>query len=499
METRKALKRVVSSCLGLLMILGLIPGIGESEAHAFSASGPGEKRLLMVSAYYSPLPDQRFYMRGSYEGDIRLNGRGTNGADGTEVYVGMIAAPKNFPFGTRIHIPGLGVGEVHDRGGAIRSYTRYDRIDVWMGYGEEGLSRALNWGMRLVDGEIWWKALQVQPGLSFAWVSSQLPASTLDRLMSKTLLNPSAFTKPITANSSTTDIRELQEALRVFGYYHGSITGVFDGDTREAVLMFQLAEGVIRDEKETGAGTFGPKTRIALKSKAENFNSRFVKEQRRLTDNLAELSVNLGKNSSGEEVSRVQQMLWELGYFKGSFNGKYDSVTMDAVFRFQKDNGILENDWESGAGYFGKQTFEAMVAAVDRRMEKLKEFPDERQLWVPAKVPLPSLVTLRAEMPDEERNPLAFGLKAVVFNTPCNPLFSETLRLNDRGAQVKALQDVLIRQTHLDKGLNTGFFGLKTEEALVQFQLAHGIIQRAGDSGSGVTGPRTRAALNGIH
>ena len=67
----------------------------------------------------------------------------------------MLAAPKTYPFGTRVMIPGLGVGEVHDRGGAILARKGYDRIDVWMGRGEEGLSRALNWGARLVEGEVY--------------------------------------------------------------------------------------------------------------------------------------------------------------------------------------------------------------------------------------------------------------------------------------------------------------------------------------------------------
>lgn len=47
---------------------------------------------------------------------------------------------------------------MHDRGGAIvpageRGYN-YDRIDVWMGYGDEGLKRALWWGKRTISGYI---------------------------------------------------------------------------------------------------------------------------------------------------------------------------------------------------------------------------------------------------------------------------------------------------------------------------------------------------------
>jgi len=41
-----------------------------------------EKKTFIVTAYYSPLPDQSFYLKGSYEADIRLNGNGTHGASG---------------------------------------------------------------------------------------------------------------------------------------------------------------------------------------------------------------------------------------------------------------------------------------------------------------------------------------------------------------------------------------------------------------------------------
>ena len=405
------LKKSISLVIVLAQFFLLVP-----MAHAnrpmlvrTDAHPGGEKRMLMVSAYYSPLPNQTFYMRGSYAADKRLNGNGTNGADGTQVYTGLLAAPRTYPFGTRIRIPGLGVGEVHDRGGAIKARANYDRIDVWMGHGEEGLARALNWGMRLVEGEVYFTAYQVEPGLSFGWVSSTLPSATLNRLKSKTLINPKVFTKPITKASSQTSIRELQEALRLFGYYNGEVNGMYTDTTRKAVLAFQISEGVIPHKDAVGAGYFGPKTRETLKTKSENFNSKVVKEQERLQGNVSALAVGLGKNSTGDEVYRLKQMLWELSYYKGNLDGNYDIQLMDAVFEFQKDNNILSDEWDRGAGYYGKQTHQALAAAVDRKIEKLTKYPVEMQVWVPAKVELPKLETLTAPSQRTERK-LSFGL-----------------------------------------------------------------------------------------
>ena len=101
------------------------------------------QHTFVISAYYSPLENQKKYVTGSYKGDIRLNGHGVHGADGSDVYPGMIAAPKNYPFGTKLKIPGVGIATVHDRGGAIvnagQRNQAHDRLDVWMGYGDATL------------------------------------------------------------------------------------------------------------------------------------------------------------------------------------------------------------------------------------------------------------------------------------------------------------------------------------------------------------------------
>jgi 3D (Asp-Asp-Asp) domain-containing protein len=125
---------------------------------SFAANDVGVEKTFIVTAYYSPLPDQSFYLKGNFEAEKRLNGNGTNGASGKPVFPGMIAAPKTYAFGTHIFFPGLGLGTVEDRGGAIvEAWGRgepYDRIDIWMGYGEDGLKRALAWGRREVRGTI---------------------------------------------------------------------------------------------------------------------------------------------------------------------------------------------------------------------------------------------------------------------------------------------------------------------------------------------------------
>ena len=116
------------------------------------------RKTFIVTGYYSPLKGQSWYAQGNYAAEIKMNGKGTNGASGKPVHAGMIAAPKTYAFGTRIRLDGMGDFTVEDRGGAIvragqRGYE-HDRIDIWMGRGEPALNKAMQFGKREVSGWI---------------------------------------------------------------------------------------------------------------------------------------------------------------------------------------------------------------------------------------------------------------------------------------------------------------------------------------------------------
>jgi len=118
--------------------------ITEKRIKELLASGHYYERIIRVTGYYSPLPDQEKYATGSYRGDIILNGRGIMGSDTTPVYIGMAAGPPHMEFGTNLIIEDLAkfglpmIYTVHDRGGAIQG----NRIDIWVGKGEKAMRKA---------------------------------------------------------------------------------------------------------------------------------------------------------------------------------------------------------------------------------------------------------------------------------------------------------------------------------------------------------------------
>ena len=58
--------------------------------------------------------------------------------------------------------------------------------------------------------------------------------------------------------------------------------------------------------------------------------------------------------STGDEVTSIQSVLKEKGYYTGNIDGIYGTKTKNAVTKFQKDNGLTAD------GIVGKQTLSAL-------------------------------------------------------------------------------------------------------------------------------------------
>ncbi|MBI4994926.1 peptidoglycan-binding protein [Candidatus Peregrinibacteria bacterium] len=394
------------------------------------------KKKFIISSYYSPLPNQAHYFKGTYEKEVRLNGEGVHAADGTKVYPGMAAAPKNFPFGTKLGIPGIGFVAVHDRGGAIKN----NRLDIWMGEGEEGLSRALGWGMRTVEVTVYGIDPNIQESVDFSGV----PLVDLNKFLVQT----EHFKSDLALEDNGEDVRELQRFLKKLGYFESEPTGYFGQETGAAVQKFQLDQRVIDSADDPGAGNFGPRSRMALEALLNNEKSSL----------LARLPLpTLKKGDKGENVKALQEILHEYK-FLNEVSGVFDEQTLDAVFRFQLDLSLVEKKTDFGAGMYGPRTADAFKKIISGVLTPF--------------TPLGA-------------KPMASGAE----------VFSKKLALNDRGPEVMLLQEELKRLNFL--GVEpTGYYGKITEHAVKKFQQAFDIVASEKDDGAGVTGPQTLAKLN---
>lgn len=298
------------------------------------------KKEFIITAYYSPVEWQSWYSKWSLEAEKRLNGNGIAGANGKPVFMGMIAAPKTYDFGTRIYFEGLGVGIVEDRGWAIvKAWERWqssDRIDIWMGTGESGLVRARNWGVR----KVLWTIItdESKPLLNF----KDIDTWKVDLNMYGRVLWGSTYLS-----------EEVMTKFSDLGYES-------QDNVRSMIIEFQKDHDIIKDENDDGAWVYGPKTRSALAKEHEKLIALKDAELRRIeaektllisardswekkyqTASIKVSSIGSPKRwEKGNHVVELQKTLKSKGYFKGKETGFMNGPTIIAIKTLQRSYGI---------------------------------------------------------------------------------------------------------------------------------------------------------------
>jgi peptidoglycan hydrolase-like protein with peptidoglycan-binding domain len=124
------------------------------------------------------------------------------------------------------------------------------------------------------------------------------------------------------------------------------------------------------------------------------------------------------------------------------------------VYAFQKKNFIVRDREEAGAGVFGPRTRgDLSTQLFDAEIQKRV-----REAWEKFQ-------------------------------------FEDDLERGKKNASVLKLQQMLVQQEFMIV-TPTGYFGPKTEAALTEFQMVHGIIARSTVRGAGKMGPSTKEVLN---
>jgi peptidoglycan hydrolase-like protein with peptidoglycan-binding domain len=146
-------------------------------------------------------------------------------------------------------------------------------------------------------------------------------------------------------------------------------------------------------------------------------------------------AVTVLRGDSGAEVTHLQDLLRNAGYFPGASTGFFGEFTEAAVHDFQQSKGLAV---DGVAGYYTLKALQIPVTPVAP---------------VTPVTPAPSVT------PDT--------------SVPLIPKpGSATLGFGDSGAGVTRLQDLLRRAGYLT-GPSTGFFGAVTRESLKLFQRAN--------------------------
>jgi len=222
-----------------------------ADIHILKEKPKTWERYFYVTAYYSPLKWQNRYTTGSYWWDIRLNGNWKHTASWKAVYTGILAAPRNYDYGTKIELKWIWIWAVEDRWWAIvNSWERWfehDRIDIWMWYWDEWLLRALKWWKRKVLWRIVEKSNKVNITFDESIVAKYLPLK----------VNP---------YSDKESVEKLQKLFAEINLYTWSIDWKYDS-IKDQIIKYQIQNGIIRDKYADAAWYFWPKTLNTIKSK----------------------------------------------------------------------------------------------------------------------------------------------------------------------------------------------------------------------------------------
>ena len=398
---------------------------------------------FMITAYYSPMPGQCCYVKGGETADKILNGQGIAGADGTPVYPGMLAAPGTYPFGTRIKIPGLGILEVNDRGGAIVEQGSVHRLDVWAGYGEEGVARALTLGVMRVKGTVYPPKTD-RPEVRFSFDTMPVDLDRIEPYLVEEAgllaMRPEKGYKELSATF-------LQKELQTLGYFNRAPTGMFGDETQQSLRTFLDDFGLQE-----------PDDRLTERTAA------YLLAASRLQESELPLS-NLGPESKPSEIKSAQRLLRYVGLYRGRTNGVYDDKLFAAVLAFQQQH-LLAGDKDSpGAGRIGPLTKGKLAAIWKRkRIDVLAQnFLDQEKLR--------QLLEKRGDRFDR--------------------FFEE----GDGGSDVAELQRFLADRGYFPAEKINGHFGPLTKQAVLDFQVALGLVNSAADPGAGTVGPSTLRSL----
>jgi hypothetical protein len=365
------MKKIFSTIILILILSGFYTTTTTASGSSF----------FRVTAYYSPLPNQEYYIKGNYHSEIRMNWRGIRWTSWKLVFSGMLAAPRKYSFGTKIYLKWLWIWEVADRWWAIvkawKRNFKYDRIDIWVWYWDEWLRRAMYWGNRVIKWNIVKRSNKVSINYkkiySPYWVTGKLDKNIIkhnsskktkiktefDLLLEKEL---EIFQNKINNNKQT---RILQKRLSDLWLYWWKIDWNYN-NIISIIIKYQLEKKLIRFKWSTWAWYFWPKTRKSLKGdykkylidekeKQNKINLFKINAEKKATKKLNEIW-NITFWNISPNVRELQKTLKKLWYFYNKDTAIFWKKTKQAILDYQLDKKVIANSYVLWAGVFWPNT-----------------------------------------------------------------------------------------------------------------------------------------------
>jgi len=464
-----------------------------------------EGGFYLVSAYYSPEEWQNFYLHGSYEDEIRMNGEGKTTASGASVRIGAVAAPKSIPFNTKIVInQGITIkwknydfnyqGTVLDRGGAINTASKLPRLDIYMGSGQKGLCRAINFGVQTVYVSLDDTGKPDTTSLDFLPSDCSNPGTTTVAPPTKTTsFDP--FTSSLSTYTTSENIKTVQRLLQRVKALIGEVDGMYDQEFKDSVFAFQKAQWIVIKRDDEWAGVYGPKTRSRLRAVLQGDTTTTTttpdSQNTNTTDSLNNTNSNTTSTDDNSQsvingdvydgtksadIRELQKMLKEMGYFKFDIDGLYNKRLVDAILAFQLAKQIVTTGDDIGAWFYGPVTQSTLEEAYKSYLEKKAKIDA-------LNAQLDAIKAARSSVSDEKRK----SFEAIIQKIP-------SLKLGQIHPEIRTLQKLLKEYGYLDHK-DTAIFWPLTKNALTRYQLDLKVINSLTASDAGILWAKTKEAI----
>jgi hypothetical protein len=251
---------------------------------------------LVITGYYSPLPNQKKYVTGSYEKEIALNGDWVWMASWKKVFIWAIAAPKKYDFWTKIYIEWYWVWVVEDRWWKVID-DNHTKIDIWMWYGDEWLQRAINWWSKKTT----WYIVSSDTDTNFSFwepIITDINYNTTEKLT-------------LTPESNKNEVKKVQEYFKWILFYYWEIDWKYES-IKPTVIKYQLQKWIIKSENDTDAWYIWPKTNFELNKDLNDKNSLQKIEK----DNLLQQIIQIKKKLWDKYEVKAQRLLEKIKILK---------------------------------------------------------------------------------------------------------------------------------------------------------------------------------------
>jgi len=436
-----------------------------------------ETQEFIVTAYYSPLPEQEYYLKWNYEDEIKLNWRWIRWASWLEVFNWMLAWPSKYSFWTKMYLEWIWTWIIADRWWAIvEAWERWyevDRIDVWMWYWDEGLKKALSWWKRRVK----WKIIEIWTSTITDWTTSNVWVNFTSSNINISKINKEEIYRiNVWPDSSSDKIKKLQTKLKEVWIYKWEINWIYNKETINLLIQFQIDTWIIKSRGAYWAWYWGAKTREKFANKEKELANKNAKIENK-EQNVQKTTITLPKDifstyvspeSNKDDVITLQDKLKEMWLYNWESNGKYNEIR-SILLNYQIDKNIISNKNDIWAWYFWPKTREELKNDYSSFLvKKEQEERDRRKI--------------------EEVKILALKLADETIWKIWNPKIWETSK------NVRELQKVLITLWYFE-WKDTAIYWEKTKISVLNFQIDKNLVWKETDPGAWKIWDKTKTKI----